>query len=122
MIRPERLIKLARFLAQTPPNILPAQTFLTRFLSLLSLGSCSILSTPLDKDMIITANPTLNFLQLAILTVQRAPAPGVSGVQARGTDGGMGKEWEALVGRYRRVAGSAGVISQREVLEVSLNL
>ena len=70
----------------------------------------------------ITSNPTLNFLQMAILTVQRAPAPGVSGVQARGTDGGMGKEWEGLVARYRRVGGSGAVLSQREVAEVSPSL
>jgi len=70
----------------------------------------------------ITSNPTLNFLQLAIQTVQRAPAPGVSGVQARGTDGGTGREWEALVTRYRRVGGQEGVLAQKEVLEVSLDV
>lgn len=110
--------KPRRFLAQTPPNILPARTFLSRFLSLLS-PSCSILSTSFDEDIMITPNPTLNFLQLAILTVQRAPAPGTSGVQARGTDGGVGREWENLVNRYRRLGGNDAVLSQKEVLEVS---
>jgi hypothetical protein len=106
-----------RFLAQTPPNILPAQTFLTRFLSLLQPAS-SILSVE-GSDVQITSSPTLNFLQMAILTCQRAPAPGVSGVQARGTDGGVGREWEGLVGRYRRVSGAQGFLAQKEVLEVS---
>jgi hypothetical protein len=106
-----------RFLAQTPPNILPAQTFLTRFLSLLQPAS-SILSVE-GSDVLITSSPTLNFLQMAILTCQRAPAQGVSGVQARGTDGGVGREWEGLVGRYRRVSGAQGVLAQKEVLEVS---
>lgn len=49
----------------------------------------------------MTISPSLNFLQLAILTVQRAPAEGVSGVQARGTTGGVAKEWESLVRRYK---------------------
>lgn len=69
--------------------------------------------------MLITASPTLNFLQLAILTVQRAPAVGTSGVQARGTDGGIGREWEGLVSRYRRIAGKEGVVNQGDVMEVS---
>lgn len=111
---------ICSFLAQTPPNILPAQTFLTRFLSLLSPSS-SILNT-CGTDIEITASPTLNFLQMAILTVQRAPAQGVSGVQARGADGGVGRDWEGLVGRYRRVSGQEGVLGQKEVQEVSLAL
>ena len=32
----------------------------------------------------------------------------------------MGREWEGLVGRYRRVSGAQGVLAQKEVLEVSL--
>lgn len=45
---------------------------------------------------------------------------GVSGVQARGTDGGVGREWENLVNRYRRVGGQQGTLAQGEVLEVCL--
>lgn len=58
---------------------------------------------------------------MAILTIQRAPAIGVSGVQARGTDGGIGREWENLVNRYKRVGGNKGTVAQGEVLEVSLS-
>jgi hypothetical protein len=39
-------------------------------------------------------------------------------VEARGTDGGVGREWEGLVSRYKRVGGSEGVLAQKEVLEV----
>lgn len=46
----------------------------------------------------------INFLHLAIATVQRAPAPGASAVQARGTDGGTARDWQQLVARYRRVS------------------
>ncbi|KAL7424455.1 hypothetical protein Q5752_000139 [Cryptotrichosporon argae] len=116
------------FLAQTPPNILPATTFLTRFLSLLSapgarshalfkstLPSQTSFSPP---DIHLTSSPALNFLQLALITVQRAPAPGVSGVHARGTDGGVAREWENLVARYRRLSGAHGVLAESEVQEV----
>lgn len=116
------------YLNQSPPNILPALTFLTRFLSLLSS------STSAAKDIFVstipsqtswslteihlTTSPTLNFLQLALITIQRAPAPGVSAVQARGTDGGVARDWEGLVNRYTRSSGSTGIIGQKEVQEV----
>ncbi|KAK1923080.1 hypothetical protein DB88DRAFT_330984 [Papiliotrema laurentii] len=116
------------FLAQHPPNILPATTFLTRFLSLLSSPSSpsrDIFSTALPSqtpdsvsEIQLTTCPTLNFLQLALITVQRAPAPGVSGVQARGTDGGIAREWQGLVARYTRSSGSGGLLAQKEVQEV----
>jgi len=70
-------------------------------------------------EILITSSPALNFLQLALITIQRAPGPGVSGVQARGTDGGVGRDWEGLVGRYTRMSGSGGLIGQKEVQEVS---
>ncbi|WWD20666.1 hypothetical protein CI109_105142 [Kwoniella shandongensis] len=116
------------FLAQSPPSILPALTFLSHLLSLLSSSS-----SPFHKNFIttlpsqtsfsisevhLTTSPTLNFCQLALVTVQRAPAQGVSGVTARGMDGGMGREWDALCGRYTRMSGASGVLGQREVQEV----
>jgi len=113
---------MTRFLAQTPPNILPAQTFLSRFLSLLSPTSSILSVSGSESDIMITPSPTLNFLQMAILTCQRAPAQGVTGVQARGTDGGIGREWEGLVSRYRRVSGQQGVLAQKEILEVRLHV
>lgn len=70
------------------------------------------------SEIQLTTCPTLNFLQLALITIQRAPAPGVSGVAARGMDGGMGREWEALVSRYRRIGGRDGVLADKEVSEV----
>ncbi|ORX41022.1 hypothetical protein BD324DRAFT_647922 [Kockovaella imperatae] len=115
------------FLTSSPPSILPAITFLTRFLSLLSSPQ-----SPFHKSIIsalpsqttfsvaeiqVTASPTLNFLQLALITIQRASAKGVSAVQARGMDGGIGKEWEQLVGRYMRSSGASGVIGQKDVHE-----
>ena len=117
------------FLSQSPPNILPALTFLTRFLALLQspASSCQdifVSSLPSQtsyslSEIQVTASPTINFLQLALVTIQRAPAPGVSGVQARGTDGGVGRDWEGLVGRYTRMSGAGGLIGQREVQEVA---
>ena len=117
------------FLAQSPPNILPALTFLTRFMALLqspasSAQSIFISTLPSQTsfsidEILVTSSPTLNFLQLALITIQRAPGPGVSGVQARGTDGGVSRDWEGLVGRYTRMSGSGGLIGQKEVQEVS---
>ncbi|KAK4684030.1 golgi to ER traffic protein 4, partial [Tremellales sp. Uapishka_1] len=114
------------FLAQTPPSILPALTFLTRFLALLSASPASskLFSSTLPSqtsfslpEIQLTSSPTLNFLQLALITVQRAPAVGVSGVEARGTTGGIGREWEALVGRYKRLGGG-GLLADKEVQEI----
>jgi hypothetical protein len=34
-------------------------------------------------------------------------------------DGGISREWENLVNRYKRVGGAKGVVAQGEVLEVS---
>lgn len=120
------------FLSQHPPNIQPATTFLTHFLSLLSSPSSSSKSIFLSTlpsqtsfsppDIHLTTSPTLNFLQLALITVQRAPAVGTSGVQARGMDGGIGREWESLVGRYRRMSGAKGLLGDKEVQEVSWTL
>lgn len=95
-----------------------------RFLSLLSAKHpefiTSSLTAPAEPPAIptevsLTISETLNFLQLAILSVQRAPAEGVSGVQARGTTGGVGKEWESLVRRYK---GMSAVIRDEAVQEV----
>ena len=103
-------------------------TFLTRFLSLLSSPQSAFhksFSSTLPSqtsfslsEIQVTASPTLNFLQLALITIQRAPPKGMSAIQARGTDGGMGKEWEQLVGRYMRTSGASGVIGQPPVQEV----
>lgn len=104
-----------------------ATAFLSRYLSLLSAPSCPAASiflgsapgpTPTDAQIQLTTSPTLNFLQLAVATVQRAPAPGASAVQARGTDGGVARDWQQLVSRYRRIAGNSGVLAQKDVLEV----
>ncbi len=117
------------FLSQQPPNVLPATTFLTRFLSLLSSSSSckSIFLSTLPSqtsfsvpDIHLTSSPTINFIQLALITIQRAPAVGTSGVQARGMDGGIGREWESLVGRYRRMSGVKGVLGDKEAQEVSV--
>ncbi len=37
-------------------------------------------------------------------------------------DGGIGREWESLVGRYRRMSGAKGVLGDKEVQEVSEKL
>jgi hypothetical protein len=114
------------FLSQAPPNILAANAFLTRFLALLQTPSAPSASifigaapgpTSTDTEILLTTDPTLNFLQLAVATVQRAPAPGTSAVQARGTDGGVAREWQQLVARYRRIAGTDGVLASKEVSE-----
>ncbi|WWC92275.1 uncharacterized protein L201_007229 [Kwoniella dendrophila CBS 6074] len=118
------------FLAQSPPSILPALTFLTQFLSLLSSSSYqSNFNTTLPSqtsyslnEIHLTSSPTLNFLQLALITVQRAPAPGVSGITARGMDGGISKEWEGLCRRYSRNSGTNGVLAQKEVQEVLMQI
>lgn len=91
------------WLAQSPPNVLAASTFLTRFLGHLRSPSSGCAGIFLGQGD-LTSSPMLNFLQLALATVQRAPAPGVSAVQARGTDGGTAREWQQLVARYRRVS------------------
>ncbi|WVR08549.1 hypothetical protein IAU60_005604 [Kwoniella sp. DSM 27419] len=120
------------FLAQKPPSIQPALTFLSHFLSLLSSPSAPshklfVTSLPSQTSFSIpeiqlTTSPTLNFLQLALITVQRAPAPGVSGIAARGMDGGIGREWEGLCRRYSKVSGAAGVLGQSEVQEVLMQI
>lgn len=68
-----------------------------------------------DSHIQLTTSPTLNFLQLAVLVTQRAPAPGVSAVQARGMNGGIAREWESLVRRYSSLG---GCLRQQEVQEV----
>ncbi|KAJ9125435.1 hypothetical protein QFC22_000396 [Naganishia vaughanmartiniae] len=112
------------YISLTPPAILPAKTFMQRFLSLLSTKHpefiMSSLTAPAEAPAVptevsLTISETLNFLQLAILSVQRAPAEGVSGVQARGTNGGIGKDWESLVRRYK---GMSAVIRDEGVQEV----
>lgn len=54
-------------------------------------------------------------MQLAILVTQRAPAPGASAVQMRGTNGGIAREWESLVRRYSSMG---GCLRQPEIQEV----
>ncbi|WVF68066.1 hypothetical protein IAT40_002829 [Kwoniella sp. CBS 6097] len=120
------------FLAQSPPSIQPALTFLSTFLSKLSSPSSPshkifITAFPSQtsfslSEIHLTTSPTLNFLQLALITVQRAPAPGVSGVVARGMDGGIAREWDALVRRYSRASGAGGVLGQGEVQEVLMQI
>ena len=67
-------------------------------------------------EMPLTTSSTLNWLQMAVLTVQRAPAEGVSDVQARGTTGGISREWESLVRKYK---GQDKVVGSQAVQEVS---
>ncbi|KAJ9093600.1 hypothetical protein QFC19_008267 [Naganishia cerealis] len=114
------------YLSLTPPAILPAKAFMSRLLSLLSAKNpkfiTSSLTAPAEPpaaptEVSLTISETLNFLQLAILSVQRAPAEGVSGVQARGTTGGVGKEWESLTRRYK---GMSEVIRDEAVQEVTI--
>lgn len=63
----------------------------------------------------MTTSSTINFLQLALATIQRAPPVGSSGVQARGERGGVPREWDTLVRRYR---GSGGAMSSEAMHEV----
>ncbi|KAJ9096483.1 hypothetical protein QFC20_006426 [Naganishia adeliensis] len=116
------------YLSLTPPAILPAKTFMNRYLSLLSAHNPAFItsnltapesSTSTPFEVSLTVSPSLNFLQLAILTVQRAPAEGVSGVQARGTTGGVGKEWESLVRRYK---GMGPLLNDEAVQEALLHI
>ncbi|KAJ9108951.1 hypothetical protein QFC21_000273 [Naganishia friedmannii] len=116
------------YISLTPPAILPAKAFMHRFLSLLStkhpefiLSSLTASAEPpaVPTEVSLTISETLNFLQLAILSVQRAPAEGVSGVQARGTNGGIGKEWESLVRRYK---GMSPVIRDEAIQEAILHI
>lgn len=117
-----------RYISLTPPAILPAKKFMNRYLSLLSAYNPAFItsnltapesSTSTPFEVSLTVSPSLNFLQLAILTVQRAPAEGVSGVQARGTTGGVGKEWESLVRRYK---GMGPLLNDEAVQEVGTSI
>lgn len=114
-------------LLHSPPSIVPAFTFLTTFLAHLtspssafhaslasSIPSQTSFSLP---EIIVTASQSLNFAQLALVTIQHAPAKGVSGVQARGTDGGIAREWRDLCARYSK---ASPVVAQPEVQEVSI--
>lgn len=117
------------WLATSPPNVLAASSFLARFLSHLSSPSSKVGADFVIGDapgaaageptVQLTTSSTVNFLQLAIATVQRAPTPGTSPVQARGMDGGVAKDWTSLLHRYRRLAGNQGVLAQKDVHEVS---
>ncbi|KAG8948376.1 hypothetical protein FRC03_000731 [Tulasnella sp. 419] len=87
-------------------NILAARTFLSHFLSLVLAAQPNLLlqqtSVPITPDtpgseMWVTNNPTLNFLQLAIATCQRAD-PQANGGAARNA-------WVRLCSRY---AGGVG--------------
>lgn len=111
-------------LLHSPPSIVPAFTFLTTFLAHLtspssafhaslasSIPSQTSFSLP---EIIVTASQSLNFAQLALVTIQHAPAKGVSGVQARGTDGGIAREWRDLCARYSK---ASPVVAQPEVQE-----
>lgn len=116
-------------LLHSPPSIVPAFTFLTTFLAHLTSPSSAFhaslaSSTPSQTsfslpEIIVTASQSLNFAQLALVTIQHAPAKGVSGVQARGTDGGIAREWRDLCARYSK---TSPVVAQPEVQEVSLML
>jgi hypothetical protein len=110
--------ELLRLISISPPAILPARAFLSKFISLLSSNDPGFVTTTLTHsggEMPFTSSSTLNWLQLAILTVQRAPAEGVSGVQARGTTGGVAREWESLIRKYK---GQDKVIGSQAVQEV----
>ncbi|OXG54285.1 cytoplasmic protein [Cryptococcus neoformans] len=111
-------------LLHSPPSIVPAFTFLTTFLAHLtspssafhaslasSIPSQTSFSLP---EIIVTASQSLNFAQLALVTIQHAPAKGVSGVQVRGTDGGIAREWRDLCARYSK---TSPVVAQPEVQE-----
>lgn len=113
-------------LLHSPPSIVPAFTFLTTFLAHLtspssvfhaslasSIPSQTSFSLP---EIVVTASQSLNFAQLALVTIQHAPDKGVSGVHAGGTDGGIAREWKALCARYSK---TSPVVAQPEVQEVS---
>jgi hypothetical protein len=107
-----------RLISISPLAILPARTFLSKFISLLSSTDSGFISTTLthsEGEMPLTTSSTINWLQLAVLTVQRAPAEGVSGVQARGTTGGVAREWESLIRKYK---GQDKIIGSQAVQEV----
>jgi hypothetical protein len=118
---------ILRLISLTPPAIQPARTFLSKFINLLSSSDSSFVTSNLmlpSKDsspaeVPVTISSTLNWLHLVILTAQRAPAEGVSGVQARGTTGGIPKDWESLCRRYK---GQEKIISSGPVSEVSSSI
>jgi hypothetical protein len=102
----------------SPPAILPAQTFLSKYITLLASNNADFIVDALtysSGELPITTSSTLNWLQLAVLTVQRAPAEGVSGVQARGTSGGIAREWESLLRKYK---GQDKVVGSQAIQEV----
>ncbi|TYJ53216.1 hypothetical protein B9479_006139 [Cryptococcus floricola] len=111
-------------LLHSPPSILPAITFITTFLSLLSSPSSPFhpnihpaIPSQTDaslREIVVTASPSLNFAQLVVVTVQHAPKKGTSAIEARGTDGGVAREWRNLCMRYSKVS---SVVAQREVQE-----
>lgn len=112
------------FLSIVPPAVGPAQAFLSTFITRLASSPHlpDFVSTTLpapdsdtDRQIRLTPSPALNFLQLATAAVQRAPKEGTSGVQARGTTGGVGREWDSLVRRYRAAGGALGEQAVQEV-------
>lgn len=88
------------FISVTPPSILPARVFLSKLISLLSNSNPTFVgkTMPIPSSAVelsITSSSTLNWLQMVVLTVQRAPAP-----QAPGGPSTAAKAWESLNKKY----------------------
>ena len=99
-------------------NILAARTFITHFVSLATSKNpilrSTLASSPLPipspasgDEVVLTTDYTLNFLQLAVRTCQRANGSANKKAQ---------EAWIRLVGAY---ANKGGVLSQPEVRRVS---
>lgn len=106
------------WLSIKPPAILPAREFLNAYIQRISSSDPSFVNTTMD-ELAITTCTSLNFLQLAVETVQRAPPEGMSAVEARGTTRGIPREWETLVRRYK---GSESVMSSQAMQEALMHI
>jgi hypothetical protein len=108
-------------------NILSARVFLSHFLSLLITTKPSILAQPTPTtfpvvnsssstdEVYLTTEPTLNFLQLAIRTCQRAKNAQPQGRQIQ-------ELWVRLCGSYQSRRGLVAQPAYREVRPVSLHV
>lgn len=109
------IISLGRYLLTT--NVLAARAFIIDFLSLLLPSQPSLLAQPTPvsvdgDDMYATTNHTLNFLQLAIRTCQRAD-PQVANEKASKD---ARNSWVRLCGRY--TGGVGGSFQSGKILVV----
>lgn len=90
------------FFLLSPPSILPARAALSTFLSLAADKDASFVQERLplgDSDEILfTSLPVVNFLQLAVAAIQRAPA---ADAPAKVGDQALGQGWQEITTKYR---------------------